>query len=72
MQNLISSDYKILITHKYIKLILNRIPTLIIAECVLVYLEPEDSSALIKFFNNKLKQSIFIVYEQVLNLNKEK
>ena len=38
-------------------------PTLVISECVMVYLEPESVKELIKFISNKFKMTIFMDYE---------
>lgn len=44
------------------------IPTLVISECVLIYMKINDSSQLINFFANKFVKSIFLNYEPY-NLN---
>ena len=41
------------------------LPTVILAECVLVYLEPERSAALLKWLADNFKSVFFINYEQV-------
>ena len=41
------------------------LPTLILAECVLIYLDPEVSRAVIDWTGHKFPTSIFVVYEQV-------
>lgn len=41
------------------------LPTLIIAECVLVYMPPEDSANLINKLGSNLSTAAFLVYEQV-------
>ena len=41
------------------------IPTLILAECVLVYMPPEDSQALVSKLGAWLPSAAFLVYEQV-------
>ncbi|XP_036595656.1 leucine carboxyl methyltransferase 1 [Trichosurus vulpecula] len=40
-------------------------PTLLIAECVLVYMTPEQSASLIKWAANTFETAMFINYEQV-------
>ena len=40
-------------------------PTLILAECVLVYLDPDHSANIIDYFGKKLHNAAFLVYEQV-------
>lgn len=40
-------------------------PTLILAECVLVYLPPEKTRNLLSFFSSKFPSSIIVNYEQV-------
>ncbi|KAH7387604.1 hypothetical protein KP509_16G032100 [Ceratopteris richardii] len=41
------------------------LPTLILAECVLIYLDPDVSRALVQWAGKKFPNSIFIVYEQI-------
>ena len=41
------------------------IPTLFLSECVLVYLEPEDSCAVIAWSAATFKRAAFVTYEQV-------
>eukprot|EP00250_Pteridium_aquilinum_P024477 c2912_g1_i1 orf=306-1325(-) len=41
------------------------LPTLILAECVLIYLEPSESRALVQWAGQKFSTSIFVVYEQI-------
>ena len=41
------------------------LPTLLLSECVLVYLEPEDSCAIIAWAARTFKRSVFVTYEQV-------
>ena len=41
------------------------LPTLILAECVLIYLDPGVSRAVIDWTGHKFPTSIFVVYEQV-------
>lgn len=41
------------------------LPTVFITECVLVYLEPEQSGAIINWAGENFKTALFINYEQV-------
>ncbi|GLJ29551.1 hypothetical protein SUGI_0582850 [Cryptomeria japonica] len=41
------------------------LPTFIIAECVLVYLEPRASRAVVKWAAEKFSSSVFVIYEQI-------
>ena len=41
------------------------VPTYILAECVLVYMEPHESAALLKHLGQQLPSAVCIVYEQV-------
>uniref|UniRef100_A0A0D6R1K3 Leucine carboxyl methyltransferase 1 homolog n=1 Tax=Araucaria cunninghamii TaxID=56994 RepID=A0A0D6R1K3_ARACU len=41
------------------------LPTFIIAECVLIYLEPHVSRTLVKWTAEKFSSSVFIIYEQI-------
>lgn len=41
------------------------LPTLVIAECVLIYLDPDVSRSLIKWAGEKFSTSIFVIYEQI-------
>jgi len=43
----------------------DRQPTLIIAECVLIYLEPHVSRAVVKWAADKFETAAFVIYEQV-------
>ncbi len=43
------------------------LPTLIIAECVLVYMPPESAERLISELGRRLPTAAFLVYEQVGN-----
>ncbi|KAG8513522.1 Leucine carboxyl methyltransferase 1 [Galemys pyrenaicus] len=45
--------------------LLLRLPTLLITECVLVYMTPEQSANLIKWAANSFETAMFINYEQV-------
>lgn len=40
-------------------------PTLLLSECVLVYLEPEDSCAIIAWAAQALERAVFVTYEQI-------
>ncbi|BBN19012.1 tRNA wybutosine-synthesizing protein 4 [Marchantia polymorpha subsp. ruderalis] len=41
------------------------LPTLILAECVLIYMEPEASRDVIKWAAEKISTGIFVLYEQI-------
>lgn len=41
------------------------VPTLFLSECVLVYLEPEESCAIIAFAAQSFPRSVFVTYEQI-------
>jgi len=41
------------------------LPTVFITECVLVYMEPEHSAAIVNWAGGNFKTAIFINYEQV-------
>lgn len=41
------------------------LPTLVIAECVLIYLDPDVSRAVVKWAEEKFSTSIFAAYEQI-------
>ncbi|GBG79665.1 hypothetical protein CBR_g29813 [Chara braunii] len=41
------------------------LPTLVLAECVLIYLDPQASRSLIKWGAQKLSTAVFIIYEQM-------
>lgn len=40
-------------------------PTYVLAECVLVYMEPEDSASVVRWLGHWLPTAAFLVYEQV-------
>lgn len=42
------------------------LPTLVISECVLIYMDPEHSDALIEWIGSTLPQAAFALYEQIL------
>lgn len=41
------------------------IPTLFLAECVLVYIEPDHCDNLLKWLASQFKSAVFVNYEQV-------
>lgn len=41
------------------------LPTVFITECVLVYMEPEHSAAIVNWAGGNFKTAVFINYEQV-------
>lgn len=41
------------------------VPTYILAECVLVYMEPHESAALLKHMGQQLPSAVCVVYEQI-------
>lgn len=41
------------------------LPTLVLSECVLVYLEPAESGSVIEWVSSRLKRAAFFVYEQI-------
>jgi len=41
------------------------LPTLFLSECVLIYIDPKDSSKLIRWTTEKFTQTMFIIYEQI-------
>lgn len=42
------------------------VPTLVISECVLIYMEAEHSDAVIEWIASTLPQAAFVLYEQIL------
>ena len=40
-------------------------PTYVLAECVLVYMEPLESAALVRWLGSYLASAVFLTYEQV-------
>ena len=42
------------------------LPTLVISECVLIYMEPEHSDRVIEWIASTLPQAAFVLYEQIL------
>jgi tRNA wybutosine-synthesizing protein 4 len=47
-------------------------PTYVLAECVLVYMEPEDSASVVRWLGQWLPTAAFVVYEQVREHQNEK
>lgn len=41
------------------------VPTFILAECVLVYMELQSGDNLLKFLSEKFSNAVFVNYEQV-------
>lgn len=39
-------------------------PTFVLAECVLVYLEPEESAGVVRWLGSHLAQAVMAIYEQ--------
>ncbi|CAK9149394.1 unnamed protein product [Ilex paraguariensis] len=46
------------------------LPTFIIAECVLIYLDPDSSCAIVGWASKTFSTAIFFLYEQVVQLSK--
>ncbi|XP_037037998.1 leucine carboxyl methyltransferase 1 [Bradysia coprophila] len=44
------------------------VPTIFIAECVLVYIEAQNCTNLLKWFSSQFETAVFVIYEQV-NMN---
>jgi tRNA wybutosine-synthesizing protein 4 len=40
-------------------------PTYVLCECVLVYMEPEHSAALVRWFGERCPRAVGVVYEQI-------
>lgn len=40
-------------------------PTLVLAECVLVYMEPDEGAALVRFLGETLDDAAMVVYDMV-------
>jgi O-methyltransferase involved in polyketide biosynthesis len=40
------------------------LPTYVLSECVLIYMEPQYSAAVVRFFGSLLPSAVFVVYEQ--------
>ena len=41
------------------------LPTLFLSECVLIYIEPRDSDAIVNWVGANMAVSLFVVYEQI-------
>ncbi|KAG0244104.1 S-adenosyl-L-methionine-dependent methyltransferase [Mortierella sp. GBAus27b] len=41
------------------------LPTLFLSECVLIYIQPRDSDAIVEWVRNNMDASLFVVYEQI-------
>ncbi|KAG0090110.1 hypothetical protein BGZ93_008240 [Podila epicladia] len=41
------------------------LPTLFLSECVLIYIEPKDSDAIVDWVGSNMAASLFVVYEQI-------
>ena len=41
------------------------VPTCVIAECVLVYMRPAESNAVVRWLAEHLQRAAFVLYEQV-------
>ncbi|KAI1317612.1 hypothetical protein EDD11_008182 [Mortierella claussenii] len=41
------------------------LPTLFLSECVLIYIQPQDSDAIVDWVGSNMDASLFIVYEQI-------
>lgn len=42
------------------------LPTLLISECVLIYLDPVHSDAIVRWATDSLQLPVFVLYEQIL------
>lgn len=42
------------------------LPTFIIAECVMIYIDPESSRAIVRWASRTFSTAVFFLYEQVL------
>lgn len=45
------------------------LPTFVLAECVLVYMEPAESAALVRCLGGLLSTAVFVLYEQASTLH---
>lgn len=45
------------------------LPTFIIAECVLIYVDPESSRAIVGWASRTFSTAIFFLYEQVVRFS---
>ena len=41
------------------------VPTYVLSECVLVYMEPSDSAAVVRWLGERFATAALVVYEQV-------
>lgn len=41
------------------------VPTIFLAECVLVYIEAQNCTNLLKWFSSQFQTAVFVIYEQV-------
>ncbi|KAF9929884.1 hypothetical protein FBU30_001133 [Linnemannia zychae] len=41
------------------------LPTLFLSECVLIYIQPEDSDAIVNWVGTNMDAALFVVYEQI-------
>lgn len=41
------------------------VPTIFLAECVLVYIESQNCTNLLKWFSSQFQTAVFVIYEQV-------
>ena len=41
------------------------LPTLFLSECVLIYIQPGDSDAIVNWVGTNMDASLFVVYEQI-------
>lgn len=44
------------------------LPTIFLAECVLVYVEAQNCTNLLKWLSSQFKSSVFVNYEQVCSI----
>lgn len=42
------------------------VPTIFISECVLVYIEAQNCTNLLKWFSSQFQTAVFVIYEQVI------
>lgn len=42
------------------------VPTYVLSECVLVYMEPADSAAVVRWLGTRFSSAALVVYEQVI------
>ncbi|KAG0269017.1 hypothetical protein DFQ27_005123 [Actinomortierella ambigua] len=41
------------------------LPTLFLSECVLIYLQPQDSDAIVEWISKTMRAALFVLYEQI-------